>query len=51
MIRNEIKYIYDTIDMDKNDKLSQDEFKDFQELFIAPFEGCKPDAQYCLGID
>jgi len=22
MIRNEIKYIYDTIDMDKNDKLS-----------------------------
>ena len=38
MIRGEIKFIWDTIDIDKNNKISQEEFEDFHEIFITPYE-------------
>ena len=38
MTRGEIKYVFDTMDYGKDDRISQIEFEDFHELFIAPYE-------------
>lgn len=51
MTRGEIKYVFDTMDYGKNDKISQEEFEDFHELFIAPYEAATPDENYQLNQD
>jgi len=48
MIRGEIKYIWDTIDINKNSKVSEEEFEDFHEIFITPYEACDSDNNYSL---
>ena len=48
MTLGEIKHVFTTADMDKDNQIDRNEWKFFYKLFIKPFERCDEDLDYLL---
>ena len=51
MTKGELKNVWLTVDTSKDDKISENEWKFFLQIFIKPFEECDKDEDYVLNKD
>lgn len=51
MTKGELKNVWLTVDTSRDDKISENEWKFFLDIFVRPFEECDSDENYVLNKD